>query len=145
MYVCHPLPQVMEIQQPWHFLLQRRYHGFYLSPWHNKPLNNIALCQGNSRQGSWSWYSFHWKHNTSIFMLWRKYCNLFHPVLEELKDTWILNPSPSSLSVLLEQTNNVLTAAVKATQKVIFLKKEHKEQYTRIHDELSCLSLTQYE
>ena len=69
--------------------------------------------------------------NTRHRVIWSEenldeYCDLVHPVLEELQDTWLANSSPSTLSVLLEQTNNILTAAAKATQKVIFLNKEQR-------------------
>ena len=79
-------------------------------------------------------------------MIWSEeklndYCDLLHPVLAELQDTWLPDTSPSIMSVLLEQTNNALTAAAKATQKIIFLNKEQKDRKPSVPDNLKDASL----
>ena len=71
-----------------------------------------------------------------------QYCDLVKPVLAQLQDTWLVNPSPSTLSILLQQTNNVLAAAAKSTQKVVFLNKEHREKKERIPDDLKAATVT---
>ena len=50
-----------------------------------------------------------------------QYQQLIQPVLLDLQDTWVNSSSPSSIAILLQQTNNVLTSAAKATQKVVYL------------------------
>ena len=55
-----------------------------------------------------------------------QYQQLIQPVLLDLQDTWVNSSSPSSIAILLQQTNNVLTSAAKATQKVVYLKKSDK-------------------
>ena len=54
------------------------------------------------------------------------YQELIQPVLLDLQDAWLDSSSPSSISLLLQQTNNALTSAAKATQKVIYLNKSEK-------------------
>ena len=66
--------------------------------------------------------------NTRHKVIWaeeslQEYTDLITPVLTELRKLWLDSSSPTSLSVLLSQTNNVLTSAAKATQKVIDLSK----------------------
>ena len=83
--------------------------------------------------------------NTRHRVIWseerlQEYCDLLHPVLAELQDTWLADKSPSTLSVLLEHTNNTLSAAAKATQKIIFLNKEHKDRRPSIPDDLKVAS-----
>ena len=54
------------------------------------------------------------------------YQELIQAVLLDLQDAWLASSSPSSISILLQQTNDVLTSAAKSTQKVIYLKKPDK-------------------
>ena len=68
------------------------------------------------------------------------YCNLIHPVLADLQNTWLEPGSPSSISVLLQQTNTVLNAAAKATQQVIPLNSKPKPKKTPIPPELTQAS-----
>ena len=70
------------------------------------------------------------------------YCDLVKPVLVQLQDTWLANPSPSTLSILLQQAINILAAAAKATQKVVFLNKEHREKKESIPDDLKATAVT---
>ena len=68
--------------------------------------------------------------NTRHKIIWSEenlenYSDLITPVLIDLQETWLDSNSPSSMSILLQQTNNILTAAAKATQGVIYLNKEH--------------------
>ena len=68
------------------------------------------------------------------------YCNLIHPVLADLQNTWLEPHSPSSISVLLQQTNTVLNSAAKATQQIIPLNSNPKPKKTPIPPELTLAS-----
>ena len=75
--------------------------------------------------------------NTRHRIIWdeeqlESYADLVSPVLADLRDTWLNNSCPSSISVLLQQTNNILTSAAKATQKVVDLSSHPKPLKKRI-------------
>ena len=73
----------------------------------------------------------------------QNYCDLIHPVLADLQATWLDDsPSPSSISVLLQQTNTVLSSAAKFTQKVIPLNRKPKPKKVHIPSELVEASST---
>ena len=65
------------------------------------------------------------------------YCDLIQPVLNSLQETWLDLPSPSSLSILLQQTNNILSSAAKATQKTISLNNNSLPKKPPIPSDLS--------
>ena len=60
------------------------------------------------------------------------YQELIQPVLLDLQEAWLDSASPSSISILLQQTNNILISAAKSTQKVIHLKKPKKAKQKSI-------------
>ena len=60
------------------------------------------------------------------------YSDLVSPVLAELRENWLDSSSPSSISILLQQTNTILSAAAKATQKVVQLGKVSKPSKPKI-------------
>ena len=68
------------------------------------------------------------------------YCDLINPVLLELQSVWLDSSSQVSMAVLISQTNTVLSAAAKATQKVIDLSKTSKPKKTKISEELLTAS-----
>ena len=83
--------------------------------------------------------------NTRHKVIWaeeslQEYTDLITPVLTELRKLWLDSSSPTSLSVLLSQTNNVLTSAAKATQKVIDLSKPQKPRNAQIPPEIRAAS-----
>ena len=64
--------------------------------------------------------------NTRIKILWsedgiEQYQKLVSPVLSSLRDSWLDISSSSSISILLQSTNEVLSTAAKATNKHIKL------------------------
>ena len=68
------------------------------------------------------------------------YCDLINPVLLELQTVWLDSSSPASMHVLVSQTSNILSAAAKATQKVIDLSKKSEPKKTKISQELLTAS-----
>ena len=75
--------------------------------------------------------------NTRHKIIWnpealQNYSDLVSPVLTQLRDTWLNASSPSSISILLQQTNNILSSAAKSTQKVIELGSHPKPKKPRI-------------
>ena len=49
-------------------------------------------------------------------------------MLLDLQDAWLDSSSPSSISLLLQQTNNTLTSGAKSTQNVVYQKKSEKNK-----------------
>ena len=75
------------------------------------------------------------------------YQQLVQLVLLDLQAAW-LGSAPSSLSLLLQQTNNGLTSAAKSTQKVTYLRKSGKVKQKPIPPvlaEASCLHRQNFE
>ena len=85
---------------------------------------NVPTVENNRHKISWS-------AETLL-----DYQELIQPVLLDLQETWLESDSPSSISLLLQQTNTILTAAAKATQKVIYLNKKTKVRKPPIPNDL---------
>ena len=60
------------------------------------------------------------------------YADLVNPVLDELRATWLDDHTPSSISMLLSQTHEVLTQAPKSLNKSIDMAKKTKSRRTHI-------------
>ena len=99
---------------------------------HDIILSSIDLCsqEKSTRESS---LDVPTTENTRHKIVWcdeklDDYRDLVNPVLAQLQDTWLVNQSPSNLSILLQLSNSILAAAAKATQKVIFLNKNRKNK-----------------
>ena len=83
--------------------------------------------------------------NTRHKIVWSEdtledYSELVSPALEELRAAWLDETSPSSISILLSQTNQILTMAAKSLNKVIDLSRKPKPKKTFIPPDISSAS-----
>ena len=83
--------------------------------------------------------------NTRYKVIWNDdsleaYSDLVSPVLADLRETWLDPTSPSSISILLQQTNNILSSAAKATQKCVDLGAQHKSKKMKIPENIQAAS-----
>ena len=99
--------------------------NFIDSPPSSDTTDSVPTIENNRHKVSWD------EENL------QNYCELIHPVLSNLQDTWLDSPSPSSLSILLQQTNTILSSAAKATQKTISLSKKNQAKKPAIPADIS--------
>ena len=65
------------------------------------------------------------------------YADLINPVLKQLRDDLLVSDSPSCMSILLQQTNTILSSAAKSTQKVVDLSLPPKPKSVKPPPEVS--------